>query len=561
MTMRKCKLAILAIAVLLQVHFGAGYLFGQSSQAPQAEAITRQETLRGSVTPEREWWDVLHYHLQVEFLPERRRLRGSNTITFKTLKPGSKMQIDLQPPLAITKITHGDSQLKFEREGNVYWVMFEKDIPKGAEDKIEIFYEGVPVVSVNPPWVGGITWGRDDLGEHFIVTTCQGIGASIWWPNKDHGADEPGRGMQISVTVPENLSAVSNGRLKKTDHDVAAKKKTFHWEVRNPINNYGVNVNIANYVNFSEKYQGKGGVLDIEYWVLPHQKEAALRHFKEVPRTLAAFEHWFGKYPFYEDGYKLVTVQYPGMEHQSSVTYGNLFRNGFMQSDPCRCGVGLKFDFIIIHESAHEWFGNNISMKDAADMWIHEGFGNYTENLFVEYHFGKKDAEDYVIGTRRGIQNDRPVIGVYGSNRQGSGDMYPKGGNMLHTIRQVINDDAKWLSIMRGLNADFWHQTVTTEQIESYLSTKAGIDLSKVFDQYLRTTKIPLLKYNVNGKSVSFYYERVVKGFAMPIRLSLNGKEVQITPNEVKQTFEFSEEIKTFEVNRNFYIEAAKGEL
>jgi aminopeptidase N len=572
---RRCEWAILALAVLLQVHSGAGYLFAQNSQAsqtpqvPQAEAITRQETLRGSITPEREWWDVQHYHLQVEFLPETKRLRGSNTITFKTLKPGNKMQIDLQPPLAITKITHGgaarqhasgDSQLKFEREGNVYWVMFEKEIPKGVEDKIEIFYEGVPVVSRNPPWVGGITWGRDDLGEHFIVTTCQGIGASIWWPNKDHGADEPDRGMQISVTVPENLVAVSNGRLKKTDHDNAGKKKTFHWQVVNPINNYGVNVNIGNYVRLTEKYKGKGGVLDIEYWVLPHQKQSALRQFKEVPRMLSAFEHWFGKYPFYEDGYKLVTVQYPGMEHQSSVTYGNWFRNGYLQRDPCACGVGFKFDFIIVHESAHEWFGNNISMKDAADMWIHEGFANYSENLFVEYHFGGKDAEDYVIGTRRSIRNDRPIIGTYGTNREGSGDMYPKGGNLLHTIRHVINDDAKWLSITRGLNADFWHQTVTTEQIESYLSAKAGIDLSKVFDQYLRTTKIPLLKYNVNGKGISFYYERVVKGFEMPIRVTLNGKEIQITPTEVNQTLEFSEEIKTFEVNRNFYIEAAKSD-
>lgn len=573
MTMRKCKLATLAIAVLLQVHAGAGYLFAQAaqadraSQAPQAspaqqaEPITRQETLRGTITPEREWWDVLHYHLQVEFLPETRRLKGSNTIVFKTLKAGNKMQIDLQPPLAITKITHGDSQLKFEREGNVYWVMFAKDIPKGKEDKIEIFYEGVPVESRRPPWVGGVTWGRDDLGEPLIVTTCEGIGASIWWPNKDHGSDEPDRGMQISVTVPETLVAVSNGRLKKSTHDVAGKTKTFHWEVLNPINNYGVNVNIGNYVKLTDKYQGEGGVLDIEYWVLPHQKEAALRQFKEVPRMLAAFEHWFGKYPFYEDGYKLVTVPYPGMEHQSSVTYGNWFRNGYLQRDPCNCGVGLKFDFIIVHESAHEWFGNNISMKDAADMWIHEGFANYAENLFVEYHFGKKDAEDYVIGTRRGIGNKTPIIGTYGANREGSGDMYPKGGNMLHTIRHVINDDAKWLSILRGLNADFWHQTVTTEQIESYISTKAGIDFSKVFDQYLRTTKIPLLKYNVNGKTVSFYYERVVKGFAMPIRVIINGKEIQITPNEVKQTFEFSEEIKTFEVNRNFYIEAAATEI
>jgi len=548
------KLKIVAIALFLQMYFGAGYLYAQTRD------VTRQETLRGSVTPEREWWDVLHYHLNVEFLPETKRLKGSNTITFKTLKPGNKMQIDLQPPLAITKIVHGESQLKFEREGNVYWVLFEKELAKGVEDKIEVFYEGIPVVSRNPPWVGGITWGRDDLGEHFIVTTCQGIGASIWWPNKDHGADEPDRGMQTSVTVPENLVAVSNGRLKKTDHDVAAKKKTYHWEVLNPINNYGVNVNIGNYVHLSEKYKGKGGVLDIDYWVLPHQKETALRQFKEVARMLEAFEHWFGKYPFYEDSYKLVTVSYPGMEHQSSVTYGNWFRNGYLQRDPCACGVGFKFDFIIVHESAHEWFGNNISMKDAADMWIHEGFANYSENLFVEYFFGKKDAEDYVIGTRRSIRNDKPVIGVYGTNRQGSGDMYPKGGNMLHTIRHLINDDAKWLSILRGLNADFWHQTVTTDQIETYITQKAGIDLSKVFDQYLRTTQIPLLKYQVSGKTLTFSYDRVVKGFAMPIRVIINGKEMVITPAEAKQTLELPEDIKTFEVNRNFYIDVEKSD-
>ena len=275
------KMIAIALAVFLQMHVGASYLLAQTGN------ITRQETLRGSVTPEREWWDVLHYHLKVEFLPQTQRLRGSNTITFKTLKPGSKMQIDLQPPLSITKITHRDSQLKFEREGNVYWVMFGNELAKGVEDKVEIFYEGVPVVSKNPPWVGGITWGRDDLGEHFIVTTCQGIGASIWWPNKDHGADEPDRGMQTSVTVPDRLTAVSNGRLKKTDHNVVDKKKTFHWEVLNPINNYAVNVNIGNYVHFSEKYQGKGGVLDVDYWVLAHQKDRCFEEcgFDSLPAT------------------------------------------------------------------------------------------------------------------------------------------------------------------------------------------------------------------------------------------------------------------------------------
>lgn len=545
--LKNCIAAATGIFLLVQIY--VSHVFAQT------ENITRQEMLRGSVAPEREWWDVLHYHLAVEFFPDKKSIKGSNTITFKTLKAGNKMQIDLQPPLQITKIVHGNSEPKFEREGNVYWVSFEKDIPRGTEDKIEVFYEGRPVESRNPPWSGGITWGRDDLGEHFITTTCQGIGASIWWANKDHGADEPDRGMKISVTVPENLTAVSNGRLKKTDRNIEDKTKTFHWEVINPINNYGVNVNIGNYVNFSEKYQGLGGNLDLEYWVLAHQKEAAVVQFKEVPRMMKAFEHWFGKYPFYEDSYKLVTVSYAGMEHQSSVTYGNWFRNGYRARDVSGTGIGFKFDFIIVHESGHEWFGNNISMKDAADMWIHEGFTNYTENLFVEYHFGKKDAEDYVIGTRRNIQNDGPIIGIYGANREGSGDMYYKGGNMLHTIRHVINDDQKWLAILRGLNADFWHQTVTTRQIESYITRRAGIDLSKIFDQYLRTTKIPLLQYKTEGKTLSFKYDRVVAGFAMPIRVNVNGKEMKITPGETLQTLTLPEEIKTFEVNRNFYID------
>ncbi|HEX8457030.1 MAG TPA: M1 family metallopeptidase [Pyrinomonadaceae bacterium] len=548
------KLLIVAIALCsMQIH--APHLFAQT------ESVTRQETLRGSITPEREWWDVLHYHLAVEFFPATKRLKGSNTITFKTLKPGKRMQIDLQPPLAITEIVQGNSQLKFEREGNVYWVSFEREMPAGVEERIEVFYEGRPVESKNPPWVGGITWGRDDLGEHFINTTCQGIGASIWWPNKDHGSDEPDRGMRISVTVPEHLTAVANGRLKKTDHNIGDKTKTFHWEVVNPINNYGVNVNIGNYVNFSEQYTGQGGVLDMDYWVLAHQKDAAVKHFKEARRMMEAFEHWFGKYPFYEDSYKLVAVSYPGMEHQSSVTYGNWFRNGYRQWDVSETGVGMKFDFIIVHESGHEWFGNNVSMKDAADMWIHEGFTNYSENLFVEYHFGKKDAEDYVIGSRRNIRNDRPIIGVYGTNREGSGDMYSKGGNMLHTIRHVINDDKKWLAILRGINSDFWHQTVSTGQIESYISRQAGIDLSKVFDQYLRTTQIPLLKYKTEGRTLSFSYERVVKGFAMPLRVMINGKEVTLAPNETVQTLVYPEEIKTFEVNRNFFVDVQKNDL
>jgi aminopeptidase N len=538
--------------------FAALVVFGALLAQAQDKPVTRQEMLRGTITPEREWWDVQHYDLSVEFLPETRSIKGSNVITFKTLKPGSKMQIDLQEPLKITKITHGGVDLKFEREGNVYWVTFDRELAAGADDQVSIWYEGRPVEAKNPPWTGGVQWAHDDLGQWFINTSCEGIGASIWWPNKDIGYDEPDKGANINITVPETLVDVSNGRLIGVDHNVAAKTKTYRWQVKNPINNYGINANIGNYVSWTEKYPGEKGPLDLTYYVLAQQKAKAMQQFKEVPRMMKAFEYWFGPYPFYEDGYKLVAVEYLGMEHQSSVTYGNWFMNGYRGRDLSGTGVGLKWDFIIVHESGHEWFGNNISMKDAADMWIHEGITNYSETLFTEYWFGKKAAEDYIVGIRRGIANDRPIIGTYGANREGSGDMYNKAGNMMHTIRQVINDDEKFRSILRGLGKDFYHQTVTTQQIENYISEHAGIDFSKVFDEYLRTTNVPKLKYKISGNTVNFWYENVVDGFAMPIRVTVNGQVVTLTPTTSPQTKTFDAPVSKFGVDRNYYIEVKK---
>lgn len=520
--------------------------------------FSRQEKLRGAVTPEREWWDLMHYDLKVEFFPERKYIKGSNLISFTTLEPSKRMQIDLQTPLAITKVEHGEKSLKYEREGNVYWITFENELPKG-DDQIKIFYEGTPTESKLPPWEGGITWDKDEKENHFIATTCQGIGASIWWPNKDHGYDEPDNGTNITVTVPDDLVAVSNGRLIKTEHDKDQNKKTFYWQVKNPINNYSVNVNIGKYVNYSEKFKGEAGELDIDYWVLDHQRAIAEKQFREVPRTLKAFEHWFGKYPFYEDSYKLVVVPYTGMEHQSSVTYGNGFKNGYGGKDLSKTGVGLKFDFIIIHESGHEWFGNNVSMKDAADMWIHESFTNYSENLFVEYHFTEKEAQDYVIGCRALVKNDIPIIGTYNVNNSGSGDVYYKGGNMLHTMRHILNDDEKWRNILRGLNSTFWHQTVTSKQVESYINEQSGIDFTKLYDQYLRTTKIPVLKYALNGKQLNFHFENVVEGFSFRVRVKINGKDVWITPTEKAQTLDHDSEIDSFELDRNFYMTAEKA--
>lgn len=537
-----------ALAALFSTSVG----FCQDGAIPQG--FDRQEYLRGTITPERAWWNVLHYDLSLTVLPESKSLRGCNTITFLAEADGKRLQIDLQPPLAITRVLHAGRELASQREGKVYWVDFPSEVTGGSEQVIEVHYEGKPRPSTRPPWSGGLSWKKDDKGVDFIATTCQGIGASIWWPNKDHGADEPDRGMDMRITVPEALTAVSNGRLMATTADKDAKTRTFHWRVVSPINNYGVNVNIGNYVAMDSTFQGEGGKLDLQYWVLEHQVEQAKQQFVEAPRTLAAFEHWFGKYPFYADGYKLVVVPYLGMEHQSSVTYGNGFRNGYQGTDLSKTGVGLKFDFIIVHESAHEWWGNNISMQDAADMWIHESFANYAENLFVEYHFTASEAQDYVIGCRKLIRNDKPIIGVYGVNNSGSGDMYYKGGNMLHTMRHMLHDDGKWRTMLRGLNAEFAHKTVTTADVEAYISKTTGQDFSLVFDQYLRTTKVPTLCYRKADKGVSLWLENVVPGFAAPLALRVNDVAQRLVVSETAQVLKTSGELRALELDRNFYF-------
>ena len=485
----------------MKKYFGGvfiAFLVGFSANAQgllnKSETVfTHQDTLRGSITKERAWWDLKYYHLDIKLNPADRTISGSNTVRYTVLTQYNKMQIDLQEPMQINKVTQDGKELKFERNGNAFFIELTAAQKVGETKEIVISFGGKPREAVKAPWDGGISWKKDKNGKDFIASSCQGLGASAWWPNKDHMYDEV-ENMLISVNVPGDLTDVSNGRLQSVKKQKDGTK-TFNWYVSNPINNYGVNINIGDYVNFSEKYKGEKGDLDCNYYVLRDNLAVAKEQFKDAPRMLKAFENWFGPYPFYEDSYKLVEAPYLGMEHQSSVTYGNEFKNGYLGRDLSGTGWGLKFDFIIIHESGHEWFANNITYKDIADMWIHESFTNYSESLFVEYYYGKDAGAEYVRGCRKGIHNDTPIIGNYGVNNEGSGDMYPKGANMLHTIRQILNDDAKWKSILRGLNSTFYHQTVTTKQIEDYLTAQVGIDLSKVFDQYLRTTKIPTLEY------------------------------------------------------------------
>jgi aminopeptidase N len=526
-------------------------LFSQSLFS-NSETFTHQDTLRGSITPEREWWDLSYYHLTVQVFPERKAIKGSNIVQYHVLKPASVLQIDLQSPLKITIVTQNNKELKVVSEGNAHFIHLIEKQEIGAVNSLEVFYEGKPKEAVRAPWDGGFSWKKDSNGKPFVATSCQGLGASVWWPNKDHMYDEVDS-MAISVRVPKNLMDVSNGRLRKVEpHD--DETTTYHWFVNNPINNYGVNVNIGDYTRFSEQYDGEAGVLDMDYYVLKPNLEKAKKQFKEAPKMMKAFEHWFGKYPFYEDGYKLVEVPYLGMEHQSSVTYGNKFQNGYLGRDLSGTGWGLKFDFIIIHESGHEWFANNITDKDIADMWVHESFTAYSENLFLDYYYGKKASAEYVIGTRRSIQNDRPIIGTYNVNHEGSGDMYYKGANMLHTIRQLVNDDEKWREILRGLNSAFYHKTVTTKEIEDYICEKSGLDLSTVFNQYLRTVKIPVLEYKTKGKKLTFRWTNVIPGFDMPINLFLDDKVLLVHPTEAWQTIKLKRKVKETSIDPNFYV-------
>jgi aminopeptidase N len=517
----------------------------------EKNVFSRQDTLRGAITPERIWWDLTYYHLEVTVDPDNKYISGKNTIKYTVLNVYQTMQIDLQTPLNITKVMQDGKELEVIHEGNAHFIKLTKAQTIGNTESIIVYYEGNPKEAIRAPWDGGFSWKKDKNGNHFVATSCQGLGASVWWPCKDHMYDEV-ESMRISVTVPSHLMDVSNGRLENIEDHGATK--TYNWFVNNPINNYGVNVNIGDYAHFSEVFDGEKGPLDMDYYVLKYNLEKAKKQFTDAPKMMKAFEHWFGPYPFYEDGYKLVEVPYLGMEHQSSVTYGNQFKQGYLGRDLSATGWGLKFDFIIIHESGHEWFANNITNIDIADMWIHESFTNYSENLFLDYYYGKKAASEYVIGLRKTIGNKTPIIGKYNLNNEGSSDMYNKGGNMLHTLRQLIDNDKKWRSILRKMSKTFYHQTVTTAQIEGFLSSETGFDLSPFFNQYLRGIKIPTLEYKVLNNTLEYRWTNVVSNFKMPLKTILNGEEKWIFPTNSWKEIALNSDAHNFKIDENFYV-------
>ncbi|MCC7378010.1 MAG: M1 family metallopeptidase, partial [Chitinophagaceae bacterium] len=487
----------------------------------------------------------------------------------KVLKKATIMQVDLQEPLMIDSIlysrqpgTRGKiSEQDIRKDGNAYFFPASYfSVPHTNFPVVEIFvyYHGKPRIAHRPPWDGGVIWKKDKLKRPWVSIACQGLGASVWYPCKDHQADEPDSA-EMHITVPDTLMCVGNGRYRGRIEN-GDGTATYDWAVVNPINNYNIIPYIGKYVHFSDVYDGEKGKLTMDYWVLDYNLEKAKEQFKDAPRMMKAFEYWFGPYPFYEDGYKLVDAPHLGMEHQSAVAYGNGYQNGYMGRDLSHSGWGLKWDFIIVHESGHEWFANNITSKDIADMWIHESFTNYSETLFTDYWFGKEAGNAYVQGTRKNIANDIPIIGHYNVNQEGSGDMYYKGGNMIHMIRQVINDDEKFRQILRGLNKTFYHQTVTTKQIENYISKQSGINFNKLFDQYLRTTQIPVLEYKINGHKLYYRYSNCVKGFNLPLKIIFK-TEQWIHPTEKWKSLNlYPEGDNNFTIDPNFYINTKKTE-
>jgi len=481
-------------------------------------AFTRADTLRGMLTPLRTCYDINYYHLDVKVDIDQKFISGSNEFRFTATQDFKKLQFDLFANLKIEKVIFHGKKLTYTREANAVFLYFPNTIKRGIKEAFKVYYSGNPVVAKRAPWDGGFVFTKDTEGKPWVATACEGLGASIWWPNKDHLSDEVDS-MLISISVPKGLKDVSNGRLRKvTELDDGFTR--FDWAVVNPVNNYDVEANIGNYVHFDDVFNGEKGKLSLDYWVLPQNLDKAKKQFGEnVKPMLTAFEHWFGPYPFYEDGYKLIETPYLGMEHQSGVAYGNHYQNGYLGRDLSGTGWGLKWDFIVVHESGHEWFGNNITMKDAADMWIHESFTNYSESLFVEQQFGKQAGQEYVHGTRRAIQNDEPIIGPYDVNKEGSGDMYYKGGNLLNMVRTIINNDEKWRSILRGLNQAFYHQTVTTADIIGYINKQSGLNLTSIFDQYLRYKNIPTLEFRFEKDQLLARWISDVNGFSMPVKI------------------------------------------
>jgi aminopeptidase N len=514
------------------------FQFASAQLTVAKETFTRRDTLQGGLRPERTSFDVQRYDLNIKINPTDKSIVGYNDITFKVVENTIKIQIDLFENMNVDSIVYNNKKLQFNRELLATFIQFPETLNKGSLQKISFYYSGKPVIAKRAPWDGGFVFNRDTAGKPWIGVACQGFGASCWFPVKDSQSDEPDNGTSVKVAVPNGLMNVSNGRFLGSE-DLKNGYTRWDWEVKNPINTYDITVNIADYVHIHDNHKG----LDLDYYVLRANEEKARKHFEEVKPMMDCFQSKFGKYPFSDDGYKLVETPYLGMEHQSAVAYGNHYMQGYMGSDLSQTGVGLLFDYITIHESGHEWFGNSITSKDIADMWIHEGFTMYSEIVFIECQFGYEKAMQYALGLHDNVSGDRPIIGHYGVNKEGSGDMYPKGALMLNTIRHIINDDVKWWALILKYSETFKKQIVTHDQVVDFFNKESGLDLTPIFNQYLRYTEIPKLELTRDKKGIAYRWVTNEKNFSMPVDVLVKDKKVRLNPTNDWQIL--SEKVKS----------------
>lgn len=506
-----------------------------------------------NISKERYWWNLLHYKIAVTPDFSNKFISGTNKITFIAIETGKTMQLDLKDPMLIKRIVWKGLTLPSTKEKNVYFVTFPRPVNKGETHAITIEFEGHPAEAVKPPFDNGWIWAKDEKGRPWISIACEGSGASIWLPCKEVLYDKPDNGVDFSITVPDTLTAVANGRLQNKVVNKNATT-TYNWKVASPINNYNIVPYIGKYTSWHSEYNGLKGNLDCNFWVLDYNLTKAKKHLLQTDTVLRAFEYWMGPFPFYKDGYKLVEAPMPGMEHQSAIAYGNGFQNGYQGKDNISgTGWGLKWDFILVHESSHEWFGNSITSSSYHDTWIHEGFAKYLESIYTAYVFGKEAGNEYSLGTWERIKNDRPILGTSTSDR------YYKGAAMLHTIRQILGD-VVFRGWLKALNQRFSHQTVNTEQILTLLNQYTKKDFTKVFSQYLKTTQVPVWEYSFHQDKLHFRWTNCTEGFDMPLSISVDGKTFKlIYPTTQWQILSTPKaDSKKLVVNKNFYIKATE---
>lgn len=520
-----------------------------------AQEFSRRDSLHGGLRPERTSFDVLRYDLNITVNPDKRFISGYNDITFKVVSNTQKIQLDLFENMKIESIMLKNKKLEYTRDNDAVFISFPKELKAGSEHTLRFNYSGNPKVARNAPWDGGFVFTEDDNGKPWVGVAVQGTGASLWYPVKDHQSDEPDNGASIKVAVPNGLMNVSNGRFKGSE-DLKNGYTRWDWEVKNPINNYDITVNIADYVHIHDNYKG----LDLDYYVLGYNKEKAEEQFKQVKPMMECFQTKFGEYPFKEDGYKLVETPYLGMEHQSAVAYGNNYKMGYRGGDLSYTGIGLTFDYIIIHETGHEWFGNSITSKDIADMWIHESFTTYSETVYLECMLGYDKAMQYVYGQRMGVRNDKPVVGIFGVNNEGSGDMYYKGALMLNTIRHIVNNDDKWWAMLLKYAETYKKQLIEGQDVIRFFSKESGMNLEPVFNQYLRYRSIPKLELKLEDHQLQYRWETDEQNFAMPVDIDIYGKNIRLNGTNNWQTLTVeADKIKDVQPKtKEFYIKVDK---